>query len=160
MLKGTRIYSCFSGSGKTFAQSRYSGRVLDLESSYYRYRGLSKKTVEALKGDSSRELNENFVDDYVDAILDSIGSVDILFISQHDEVLEELDVLGVPYTIVFYESDMKDECLSRCKQRGNSSEFIEGISDKWDYFCDKYQVEGAILLSHERPFISDWLLLD
>lgn len=160
MLKGTRIYSCFSGSGKTFAQSVYSGRVLDLESSYYRYKGLSRKTVESLKGDGNRELNEHFVEDYVSAILGSLGKVDILFISQHDEVLAKLDALGVPYTLVFYESDMKEECLRRCKQRGNSSDFIEGISSKWSYFCDKYQVDGAILLSHERPFISDWLLLD
>lgn len=160
MTKNTKIYSCFSGAGKTYAQSKYPGKILDLESSYYRYKGLNKKTVETLKGSPNRTLNENFAEDYVNAIIDNIGKIEVLFISQHDEILARLDELGIKYTIVFYEDDMAQECINRCKNRGNSSDFIFGISSKWNYFCKKYQVEGAILLNHDKPFISDWIELE
>lgn len=159
-MKQTKIYACFSGSGKTYAQSKYPDKVLDLESSYYKYKGLSQKTVESLKGSTNRILNADFVKDYVNAIIDNIGKVEVLFISQHDEILARLDELGIKYTIVFYEDDMARECLTRCKNRGNSPDFVWGIASKWGYFCKKYQVEGAILLNHDKPFISDWLELE
>lgn len=154
----TKIYSCFSGSGKSYYANNTDKSVVDLESTFYRYKNMTKKTIEHMKGCTNREINPNFVDDYVKAIEEQIeNKTEILFISQHDEVLSELDNKGIDYTIVFYQEDMLEECLDRCRKRGNTESFVNGIKEKWDYFCNKYITENSILLSKDKPYISNHL---
>lgn len=153
------IFSCFSGAGKTTAQKRNS-EVVDLESSYFKYfNHCDVADIEANKGTKNRPVNPNFVEDYVEAIIENYRVNRVTFISMHQEVLDELTRRGIPFTVVYHDLHMKQQVMERLKGRGNSDAYCESIESKWEYFYEMYSaLDNSMALNEETPFITDLLV--
>ena len=86
-MKKTLIISTFPTCGKTYLfenQMNYGYSILDIESSLFR------------RGDG-------WEIEYIDFIDNRIGKVDYILVSQHDEVLKELNLRKLPF-ISFYQT--------------------------------------------------------
>ena len=62
----TIIISAFPGSGKTTFAKKFKGRVLDLESSDFKWKGDT---------DVDKVLNQDFPRNYIDTIIDAVKSM-------------------------------------------------------------------------------------
>jgi hypothetical protein len=135
-MKQTTIISAFPGMGKSSIEK--DGHI-DLDSSVFP--------------------KDQFPINYVNRIVSLIGGCDVLFVSSHKEVRDELRRRDIQFTLVFPSVDSKDQFLLRYKQRGNSQEFIDKISNNWEdwindcrndvrpYAFDRWEISGLRYLS-------------
>ena len=87
--------------------------------------------LKVLDSDSSKFDKAFFPQNYIDHIKANLGKVDIILISSHDVVREELVKEGLDFTLVYPNIDLKDEFIERYKQRGSNEGFIKLVSDNW-----------------------------
>lgn len=92
-VKKTLIISAFPGCGKTYLCENQD----KLKFQYYG----EDKRFSFLGSDSSHYKKcEGWEKEYIDDIEKKIGSVDFLFISQHEEVLTELESRNIPFIVI------------------------------------------------------------
>lgn len=145
----TKIICAFPGTGKTSFQSNHTSklRVLDLDSNQFT-NGHSP---------NGQTKSDNFPHNYIKNIEQHLGKVDILFVSIHKQVLEELDTKNIPYALVYPNHNLKQEYLKRFSDRGDNQEFINLISKYWEtnlnYLKSKKNHPNIILKSNQ--YISD-----
>jgi len=147
MSKFKAIIICgFPGIGKTTAEQRCR-QAIDCESSGFQYRfDPTAVNAESPAGDYKKK---NWVKKYVDTLVELAMDVryHYVFASTHQEVRDELDARSVPYVVVVPERSLKDEYLSRYVRRGDSAEFITGISDHWAEWLEEIE-ENAPAVIH------------
>ena len=89
----TMMISAFAGCGKTylFNEQHRMQFSYNEETKYYSF----------LDSDSSKfEKEPNWVDTYMDHIKSKIGTVDFIFVANHDCVLQALKESGLPFVVV------------------------------------------------------------
>lgn len=145
----TKIIAAFPGAGKTRFASAVGGglSVLDLDSGDY--------TLGYDENGRARDVN--FPSNYLSAIKEHIGSVDILLIGCQPEVLSALRKEEVQFTIAYPKRELKKEYEQRFKQRDDSSSFIGLLSTNWDMFLDflENQKDCEHIVLGSNQFISD-----
>ena len=144
MCKTTKtiIISAFPGSGKTTFAKKFKGRVLDLESSDFKWKGDT---------DVDKVLNQDFPRNYIDTIIDAVKSEkygaiivsnEFLNFEESKELSDMVENIIAIYPLndketgdsrdEYYNDEIKNEFLNRYKTMGKPDSFIKFISDNWD----------------------------
>lgn len=163
----TMIVSAFPGCGKTYLYERQD--ILN-----FTYLG-ERKRFTFCDSDSSKYKKEcGWEKKYADDIEKKLGTVDFLFISQHEEILQELNSRNIPFVIVspdnaYWTSDLKRQLVKqqwfgRFLLRDNShikdfSSWLSTLKDNYDNWTSikhitKYNPTSFFLLE-ETQYISD-----
>jgi hypothetical protein len=133
----TMVISAFPGCGK----------------SHY-FRNNSDKIV--LDSDSSTFDKSDFPRNYIQHIKENIGKVDIIMVSSHKEVRDELVKNGIEFTLVYPESNIKEDYIQRYIDRGSPESFIKLLNNNWENWiseleeqtgCDKIKLKKGQYLS-------------
>lgn len=138
----TIIISAFPGSGKTTFAKKFKGRVLDLESSDFKWKGDT---------DVDKVLNQDFPRNYIDTIIDAVKSEkygaiivsnEFLNFEESKELSDMVENIIAIYPLndketgdsrdEYYNDKIKNEFLNRYKTMGKPDSFIKFISDNWD----------------------------
>ena len=138
----TIIISAFPGSGKTTFAKKFKGRVLDLESSDFKWKGDT---------DVDKVLNQDFPRNYIDTIIDAVKSEkygaiivsnEFLNFEESKELSDMVENIIAIYPLndketgdsrdEYYNDEIKNEFLNRYKTMGKPDSFIKLISDNWD----------------------------
>ncbi len=163
----TMLISAFPACGKTYLYENQN--VLK-----FRYFGENEKFTFDDSDSSHYKKREGWEKDYVDAIEQKIGTVDFLFISQHENVLQELKTRNIPFVVVAPDNSewisdkekklIKQQWFGRFILRDNShiKNFNEWLNllknnyDKWTTIehLTKYDPVSFFLLK-ENEYISD-----
>lgn len=163
----TMIVSAFPGCGKT-----YLGENQDkLE---FNFKG-EKRKFSFLDSDSSHyKKHDGWEKEYIDDIETKLGTVDFIFISQHDKVLEELDSRKIPFVTVTPNNSesiseeerklIKQQWFGRFVLRDNShiynfTDWLESLKKNYDAWTSvdelvKYHPQKLYLLK-ENEYISN-----
>jgi len=141
----TTVISAFPGTGKTHFYNNEKFTVLDSDSSKFSW----------LNG----ERNPDFPQNYIQHIKGRLGRVQIILVSSHKEVREELSKAGIKFWLLYPELSLKSEYIDRYKKRGDTLEFIDMMSNNWDKFIQDMQSQtGCIHLPMSKGrYISDYL---
>jgi hypothetical protein len=146
-MKSTQIIAGFPAVGKSLASNMKDIEIVDLDSSNF-----------------PRQLTVpeqyQFPNNYITAIKELIGKVDLILISSHQVVRFALKKANLPYTIVYPSIELKNEYIKRFKDRGNDYRFINYISENWSEFIMEIENEEfptKIRLKSE-VYLSDVLL--
>ena len=138
----TIIISAFTGSGKITFAKKFKGRVLDLESSDFKWKGDT---------DVDKVLNQDFPRNYIDTIIDAVKSEkygaiivsnEFLNFEESKELSDMVENIIAIYPLndketgdsrdEYYNDEIKNEFLNRYKTMGKPDSFIKFISDNWD----------------------------
>lgn len=138
----TIIISAFPGSGKTTFAKKFKGRVLDLESSDFKWKGDT---------DVDKVLNQDFPRNYIDTIIDAVKSEkygaiivsnEFLNFEESKELSDMVENIIAIYPLndketgdsrdEYYNDEIKNEFLNCYKTMGKPDSFIKFISDNWD----------------------------
>lgn len=175
---GTFVISATPACGKSFCYNNYNGKpLIMLDSDSSKFSWIEKKAED---GTCVKERNPNFKEEYMRHIMDNIGKVDIIFVSSHKEIRDELEKRGIRYIMIHPSLDMKDEMLRRMRERGNDDKFIEyqekmfeefyqeivshddaNLQGKWPLDRPKYPYDNKIYrieLTKTHPYINNELL--
>lgn len=163
----TMIISAFPGCGKTYLYEN-QGRLI------FPYLGERMK-FKFSDSDSSRYKKERgWEKNYVNDVEKKLGTVDFLFISQHEEVLQELHNRDIPFIVVspnnaYWTSDsdrqlVKQQWFGRFVLRDNShiKDFSSWLSELKCNYDDWTSIEHitkyapvSFFLLDETQYISD-----
>lgn len=120
--KKTLVIAGFPGIGKTFFKKNLQDKpVLDSDSSKFSW-----------DGKVGGKRNPDFPNNYITHIQSSIGTVDIICVSTHDNVRDGLESNDIDYTLIYPDITLKDEYEKRYKDRNNDSDFINFIIGDWN----------------------------
>lgn len=123
-MKDTKVYSCFPGTGKTHF--------------------FKNSPLEVLDSDSSKFDKSDFPLNYVEHIKENIGKVDIMLVSSHKEVRQAMQILDIPYELVYPHKLLKAEYKNRYVERGSPNGFLVTMGLLWDDFIKTcWEDEGA-----------------
>ena len=128
--KNTKVISAFPGCGKTYCFNKYKDsnvKILDSDSSEFSW-------VKDENGNNTKERNSEFPNNYIQHIKDSLGKVDIIFVSSHETVRDSLKNNNIEYIIVYPSLDSKEEYINRYISRGNNEGFINFINSNYENF--------------------------
>ena len=146
MSKGI-IIATFAACGKSILGKKYKN-VLDLESSYYKYKIANDNlTVEERKG-TKKELNTNWPQNYYDEILKAIDKYDIVLVQLKPEHFDYFDKSNIKYSIAYPNIDNWNVLEKRCKERGNNNAFITRLKEVF-----KPYYKDAIQRNYEKLYI-------
>lgn len=123
----TQIFAVFGALGKTTFAEKYPHLSVDLETSRFRYFYKNSVKIEAQKGQKGRELNPDFPQNYLREIGKFYGKKGIIFIALSPEIMKILNSLGIKFSVIYPDFEMKKEILSRAKNRGNNLDFIKKL---------------------------------
>lgn len=84
--------------------------------------------------DSSTFDKKEFPDNYLMHIQETRPKVDVLLVSSHNVVRDELEERGIPFHLVYPTVDQKDEYMARYKQRGSPQPFLDLMDQNWEKF--------------------------
>lgn len=133
----TMVISAFPGCGK----------------SHY-FRNNSDKIV--LDSDSSTFDKSDFPRNYIQHIKSNLGMADIIMVSSHKEVRDALVENEIEFTLVYPESDIKEDYIQRYIDRGSPESFIKLLNNNWENWiseleeqtgCDKVKLKKGQYLS-------------
>jgi hypothetical protein len=136
----TRVYSIFPACGKTWLfehQEDYGLKILDSDSSDFSWMRL----YDPLGRPTTKLLNPDFPNNYIEHIKENIGKYDFIFVSSHASVREALDNEGIDFTIVYPMPMCKAEWIGRCFIRekngedGCGAEAMYNNFDVWQSDC-------------------------
>ncbi|MES2971504.1 MAG: hypothetical protein V4702_04230 [Patescibacteria group bacterium] len=132
----TKIVSAFPGCGKSFLTENYDSTspVLDSDSSGYSW---------LHQDDGTKVRNPDFPRNYLDHIQSNIGEAAIILVSSHAEVREALAEEGIDYTLVYPETELKQDYLERFQRRGSPAAFVDLLDRKWDEFIGDLECDAT-----------------
>lgn len=117
------IIAGFATCGKSVLGRKYKN-VIDLESSLYKYKTIDENlTAEQRKG-TKREINDEWPQNYYNAIEEAIKKYDIVLVQLKPEHLNYFDENGINYSIAYPNMNNWGEVEKRCIERGNNEDFI------------------------------------
>ena len=101
----------------------------------------SKYTI--CDSDSSSYSKNKFPSNYVKDIKEKKKLFDIILVSTHENVREEMEKQKVYYQIVHPSIECKEEYIQRYKNRGSSDAFIKLLSDNWEKWIESCLYDGS-----------------
>ncbi|MEE1255992.1 MAG: hypothetical protein UHN47_05720 [Lachnospiraceae bacterium] len=164
----TMIISAFAGCGKTYLFEKQCQLQFRDSNGY-------EKCYSFLDSDSSKfEKKENWVNMYIEHIKSKIGTVDFIFVANHDCVLQALKESGLPFVVVTPDNSpwlnnkerqlIKQQWFGRFVLRDNShiSDFqvwLEHLKDRYDEKTSLEHIAQYNPVAHftlkENQYLSD-----
>lgn len=84
--------------------------------------------------DSSTFDKKEFPDNYLMHIQETRPKVDVLLVSSHNVVRDELEERGIPFHLVYPTVDQKEDYMNRYRQRGSPQPFLDLMDQNWEKF--------------------------
>lgn len=109
-------------------------KILDSDSSLFSW-------IYDENGNKTDKRNPDFPNNYIQHIKEHMDTEDIIFISSHKVVRQALEREGIPYYLIYPHKQMKEEWMTRFKNRGNDESFIKFQDEHWDEFIDDMENE-------------------
>lgn len=155
------LVCAFPASGKSYVGEKYDN-VLDLKTTDFKYcidNRISDEEKE--KGDVKGEINPNWQNDFLKAIIDGLKKYDVVLVCYWKEILDILDSLNMEYVLVYPNRKDKYIYKHRMLNRGNSQEFVDRMFSVFDNMLDDMETRNAkqnIVLSTNQ-YLEDALIL-
>lgn len=133
------VFSGFPGIGKSSVFRDSQGyRVADSDSSTFP------------KGDA-------FPANYLTHIQETRPTVDILLVSSHDIVRDEMEEYGIPFYLVYPTMDQKQDYMQRYRERGSPEPFLDLMDKNWDKFITGCQQQDGCthVVLQKGQYLSD-----
>jgi len=139
-MKETKLISAFPGVGKS-----------------YLFRNPGDKKIS--DSDSSHFNKDYFPENYIQHIKNNIGEADIICISSHDVVRNALVENDLHFTLVYPDKSLKEEYVSRYKERGNNDQFVTLLEKNWNDWIGQLETqEGCDHIKLQKgQYLSDVL---
>ena len=162
------IIAAFAGTGKTAFAKMYPQKAVDFVSMPYKYYltetcdSVRQSEDEACKADFNNVMREDWPDNYVTAIIDSMCDSKILLIPSAWNVLERLKAKNIPYYLCYPRRDSKEVYKKRYLDRGNTVDFIDIFIGGWDGFMDTLMGDtyGRHIVMLPHQYLSDVIDID
>jgi hypothetical protein len=137
-MKKTLIISAFPGTGKSFLFLNSDKLVLD--------------------SDSSNFDKKDFPKNYIKHIKKFIGIIDIICVSSHKIVRDELVKNNLNFILSYPDINLKQQYINRFLHRGNNENFIKLLSDNWERWIEecKNQKYCKHLIMADFEYLSDY----
>lgn len=137
------VLSVFPVLGKSTYSKEHEDSV-DLESSLY-----------SRKQDNS--FNEEFPGNYINLLKWHLvnNNWKYVFVSSHKVVRDAMKNDGIKFYIIYPSLDRKDEILNLARERGNTEEFINKLSECWEAWINEVSQEENAYELKSGEFISD-----
>lgn len=140
------VIAAFTGVGKGYFSDHVEG-AKDFPLMPYKYTDLedhavSKEEGERSKADPSHVLNPEWPDNYIRAVANKFHNYRYFVIPSDRRVLKGLQLLQIPYILVYPEADAKDEYKRRFENRGNTEVFLSVFIDCWDSWMDSIRQDS------------------
>lgn len=127
--KSPIIVSGIAGIGKTTLAKKHLDKVIDFESTIWKWIGGGS---EETKGVLGLDRNTEYPENYICEIEKEICNYKVICVSLHKEIQSLMRERGMPYIYVFPCYWDKEEYASRYRERGNTSYFVERVTNNWD----------------------------
>ena len=150
-MKQGIIIAGFTALGKTTLAKKYDN-IIDLESSLYQWKYEKNMTLEEIennKGKKERIPNDNFPNNYIEAIMDAKSNYDIVLTFMHWKLLEYFNKNNIDFYLAYPKLDSGDILKQRCIDRGNTEEWAQSIKDKVELWYPKlkeYNIKNIIFI--------------
>lgn len=137
----TILISAFPGTGKTYLCNNI------------------KTDKQIIDSDSSTFDKTNFPENYISNIKSHIGKANIICISTHLEVRQQLENDNMGFLLVYPYIDLKEEYLERLRQRNAEDVILPIIEKNWPLFINQLQKQkNCIHLELQKnEFLSDFI---
>lgn len=154
------IIAAFSGVGKTYFCNQVEDSK-DFVCMPYKYFlpniTCSPLEGEKVKADRSLEINLEYPQNYINALLENMNKYKYLVIPSDSRVLKGIEDQSIPYILCYPETNAKEEYRKRYQQRGNTDDFIDVFIGSWNDFMeylrkDKY---GVHVVLNEKEYLLD-----
>jgi hypothetical protein len=116
----TLLCAAFCGCGKTYLSNNFAGDYQEIECWDYR------------KGD--------FPTNYVDDVVNAMGTSKYLFISTDPVILDEVNKRGIKLNLYYPQNELRNEYLDRFIERKSPFDFIGVLMVNWDKWIDQLKV--------------------
>lgn len=166
-MKKTMIISAFPACGKTYLYENQ-------DTLNFKYLGENQKFTFCDSDSSQYEKCNGWEKQYVDNIEKKLGSIDFLFISQHESVLSELESRHIPFVVISPDNSewisnmerqfIKQQWFGRFILRDNShikdfNSWLNSLKDNYDKWTSIEQITKynpvSFFLLKENQYISD-----
>lgn len=122
------VFAVWGCLGKTYFCNKYSNLAVDLDSSRYQYAYEDEvKDLEVMKGLPNRKINPKYPKNYAVDVKNCIGKYKYIFVAIAPEMFEELERLGIKYSIVYPKFSRKEIILNDARRRGNNLHFVQKL---------------------------------
>ena len=153
------IMAAFAGTGKTTLASLYPQTVIDFFCMPYKYYldDNDGKNHESNKAKPDYVLQDDWPDNYVDAIKQNLNLNKILLIPSDWRVLSMLRNVKIQYTLCYPKRSAKEVYEKRFIDRGNSEYFLDIFIGRWDSFFDALEKDkyGRHIILEPDQYLSD-----
>lgn len=139
-LKCAMVVSAFPSCRKTFMTNELNGHIKVKDS------------------DSSTYDKTDFPKNYVNDIEKNRENYDILCVSSHLSVREELKSRNIPFVVFYPSIERKEECMEIYRKRGNDDKFIELLDKNFEIWINEIENDDSLIkirLSKPNEFILD-----
>lgn len=134
------IIAAFSGTGKSYF-AEHVAEAKDFSAISYQYKDVNKNDIAAeeviKKSDSLRERNRKWPDNYIGAVANLYHDYRYFIIPSDRAVLRGLQLLQIPYILVYPERKAKEEYKNRFAKRENADHYLHDFIDGWDLWMDQ-----------------------
>ncbi len=116
-----RIICGFPGVGKTFYYEQNLETISDSDSNAFSWSSPGKR-------------DPNFPGNYIEHIISVAEKKEVVLVSSHDIVRNELEVRKIPFTVVYPLMSLKNEYLERFLKRESPKAFLTLLDNQWESF--------------------------
>ncbi|MDR2166776.1 MAG: hypothetical protein LBE35_02860 [Clostridiales bacterium] len=162
-MQETRIIAAHAGTGKSYLAGLKPEEYIDFICMPFKYHfdeGFGEGEGEAIKASPDLELNWEYPENYVEAIVKTLAETEkTLIIPSDSRVLHLLQGQNIPYLLCYPENsdEAKEEYHRRFIARGNTEDFIDIFIGGWDYFMQSLQRDsfGQRMVMKPHEYLSD-----
>ena len=164
-LKRVKIIAAHAGTGKSTLVKRFPERYIDFVCMPYKYslpKAFDESENESCKANPDHELNCDYPDNYIEAMMSELNKNDkILIIPPDWRVLLHLQTEEIPYILCYPKNtkESKEAYRKRYIERGNSENFLEIFIDGWDNFMKSFESDkrGHKVILKPHQYLTDVL---
>ncbi len=146
----TMVISAFPGTGKSYFYENNKEISIDSDSSDFSW--IEVWSDSENKYIKTQTRHPNFPDNYIEHIKDNLGKVDVIFVSSHKTVREELQKNSIYHIVVYPRFCDKEMFKQRYIERGSPEKFIELVNENWSGWIKDCSVKGFGYDSYEWDF--------
>ena len=99
----------------------------------------NNSSISVSDSDSSQFAKEDFPENYIRHIVNLLDVKNIIMVSSHKIVREALEKVGIKYFLVYPDRSLKEEYLSRYRERGSGDFFVGFVSTNWGAWIDEME---------------------